>query len=274
MGLAIAGEVNLAATVSRQLKSAGIRGQPIGENALYGAHGVWDARRAFKGLPVVALSVLHNGADPEKSFVLGRALAPLRKQDVLILGSGFPTFHNFGRFSKPDRLRHGRVFGSWLTRTFATKDNAKRLQALSSWRSAPSGAMCHPEGDTHFTPTLVLAAAGQAPGKSVHQGSFSHILPNNSRDGAELHHWEFAGALLLNDGGKVKKRDDEEGEEVSAMAATSPQHWRQKLVQLFTKHNPKMLRKVDALLKEHKGNELALLQSVRAKYGEDVLSDP
>lgn len=76
---------------------------------------------------------------------------------------------------------------------------------------------------------------------------------------------------LLDDRAKVEEHDNKEGE----WAATpSPQQWRQKLVQLYTKHNPKMLRKVDALLKKHRGAELALLQSVRVKYGEDVGSGP
>ncbi|HWP52039.1 MAG TPA: 4,5-DOPA dioxygenase extradiol [Clostridia bacterium] len=75
----------------------------LGENAAidnsWGLdHGTWSVlHRVFPkaGIPVFQLSVDQN-ATPEQHFALGRALAPLREEGVLILGSG-SVVHNLTR---------------------------------------------------------------------------------------------------------------------------------------------------------------------------------
>jgi len=193
--MAIVGDKDLVSVVSGHLQSCNIQSRTIHNTALQGAHGLVDARRAFPGIPVVALSVLNNEASAHASFVLGEALAPLRKKHgMLILGSGLPTFHNFGLLKpgmKQQRVRHGLAFGTWLSRALATENREERLRMLASWRSAPSARECHPAGDTHFVPTLVLAAAGDTAGRSVHEDSHRKILAMAIREGAKLHHFEF-----------------------------------------------------------------------------------
>lgn len=48
-------------------------------------------------IPVVQLS-LQQGMDPDRRLTIGRALTPLRREGVLIIGSG-QTYHNMQIFS-------------------------------------------------------------------------------------------------------------------------------------------------------------------------------
>ena len=48
-------------------------------------------------IPCVQLSLINN-LDPESHFKLGKALSKLRKENMLILGSGF-TFHKHAGFN-------------------------------------------------------------------------------------------------------------------------------------------------------------------------------
>jgi 4,5-DOPA dioxygenase extradiol len=105
---------------------------------------------------------------------LGRALAPLADEDVLLLGSGHMT-HNLPELMQ--LLRRGQAqFGEetsaapYVTEFCQWVDSAVRAQgaegraALSAWESeAPHAPRAHPTSE-HFLPLLVArAAAGDAP---------------------------------------------------------------------------------------------------------------
>ena len=193
----IVGDSALAARVAGCLHAQEIpsRLSPADSRHPRGAHGIDDATLAFKSVPLVAISVAANGADARQSLSCGQALAPLREQGVLILGSGVPAFHNF------DLLRHGpkevervtAAFGGWLTDVLAIEDSQARLQALSKWQeAAPSAQQCHPGHDTHFSPTLVVAGACLEPGLPVHASTHRNIIPEAGPEGWPLmRHFEF-----------------------------------------------------------------------------------
>jgi aromatic ring-opening dioxygenase catalytic subunit (LigB family) len=115
-------------------------------------------------IPVVQLS-LHRSLDPGLHIAVGRALAPLRDEGVLILGSGMST-HNLrgldGRYAA--QLRQ---FDHWLTDAACHPDSTTRNLRLAGWLSAPQARVAHPHED-HLLPLMVVAgAAGEDQGRRV-----------------------------------------------------------------------------------------------------------
>jgi 4,5-DOPA dioxygenase extradiol len=99
-------------------------------------------------------------------MAIGRALMPLRSQNVLILGSGF-SFHNLRAFfsSRADALDPGNeAFQNWVVETCTSTSisAAQREAALLRWEDAPSARYCHPR-EEHLLPMHVCAAAGGGP---------------------------------------------------------------------------------------------------------------
>jgi len=101
-------------------------------------------------------------------FKLGQALAPLRRENILILASG-GAVHNLRDLARdgggtPDWAKR---FDDWL----ATAVEAGDTEALLDWERAPEARRAHPSED-HFLPIFVaMGAAGRgARGRRVHDG--------------------------------------------------------------------------------------------------------
>lgn len=107
-------------------------------------------------IPVVPLS-LKNTLDPAEHIALGKALAPLREEGILIVGSGM-SYHNMGAFRSPAATQPSAIFDAWLTKAI-TADPETREQALSDWAKAPMGRESHPR-EEHLIPLMVAAGAG------------------------------------------------------------------------------------------------------------------
>ena len=114
-------------------------------------------------IPVLQLS-LQADMDAAGHIALGKALAPLREQGVLIIGSGM-SFHNIPLMrsnlahSSPAAL----AFDQWLAEIVVLPE-AQRNQALTHWRQAPGARLAHPDAE-HLLPLHVVAgAAGRDPG--------------------------------------------------------------------------------------------------------------
>jgi aromatic ring-opening dioxygenase catalytic subunit (LigB family) len=107
-------------------------------------------------IPVVQLS-LKADLDPAEHMAVGHALAPLRDEGVLILGSGL-SFHNMRGFGDPRFSPVSDDFDAWLTGAVEAPD-AERDQALAHWAEAPSGRLSHPRED-HLLPLMVAEGAG------------------------------------------------------------------------------------------------------------------
>lgn len=124
-------------------------------------------------IPVLQLS-LKAGYDPAFHVAVGRALEPLRREGVLIIGSGL-SYHNL-RFPA-DAERSSKTFDDWLTTAVADPDPESRNRKLLQWSSAPAARNCHPQED-HLIPLMVAAgAAGSDVGRKtfkdfvvIHQG--------------------------------------------------------------------------------------------------------
>jgi len=159
------GEPELAARVVDLLKQAGL---PAGLSASRGYdHGVFvPLKVAFPEarIPVVTLS-LAGSLDPALHLAAGRALAPLRDEGVLIVGSGM-SFHNLLGYFRPETPERARAFDAWLTGAVESAA-AERDAALTGWRKAPFAAYAHPR-EEHLIPLLVAAGAGgDASGKRI-----------------------------------------------------------------------------------------------------------
>ncbi len=108
-------------------------------------------------IPVVQLS-LRDDLDPRAHLDVGRALAPLRAEGVLIVGSGM-SFHNMRGYGDPHFGPVSDRFDEWLTETVAAEP-AQREQRLLRWDEAPAARQSHPpRAEEHLLPLLVAAGA-------------------------------------------------------------------------------------------------------------------
>jgi 4,5-DOPA dioxygenase extradiol len=92
---------------------------------------------------------------------IGKALAPLRDEDVLILGSGY-SFHNLQVFFNPSAqtVQASIDFNNWLKKSILEQpDGNKMIEDLKRWDAAPGARVCHPR-EEHLLPLLMVAAAG------------------------------------------------------------------------------------------------------------------
>lgn len=114
-------------------------------------------------VPVVEMS-LDRSLDPAKHIAAGKALAPLRDEGVLIVGSGM-SFHNMRGYGNPQSTTLSQAFDEWLT-TAATSDAQTRSEALALWAEAPGGRFSHPR-EEHLLPLMVAAGTSEAAGEKV-----------------------------------------------------------------------------------------------------------
>lgn len=122
-------------------------------------HGAWTVLRHMwpdADVPVLEIS-LDATAWPKEHFELGRALAPLRDEGVLVLGSG-NIVHSFaGVRWEPDATPHAwaREFDAWVADALVRRD----YRALVDYESAagPAGRLSVPTNE-HYLPLLYAAA--------------------------------------------------------------------------------------------------------------------
>lgn len=105
-------------------------------------------------VPVLQMSM--PSLEPKVLFALGRALAPLRDEGVLIAGSGFLT-HNLRTFGNPELPAWAREFDAWVADVLAHGDIDKLLDYRTQ---APNVAMAHPTHE-HFVPVIFAAGAAE-----------------------------------------------------------------------------------------------------------------
>ncbi|MEG3191263.1 class III extradiol ring-cleavage dioxygenase [Lysobacter sp. D1-1-M9] len=131
----VPGAPDLAQRISGLLSDAGLSPQIRQGDGI--DHGVWvPLRRMYPqaDIPVVPLSVMPHG-DAAAHYAIGRALAPLRADGVLVIGSG-GFVHNLGDLDwhahdvplSPWALE----FSEWMHRALAGDD----LPALLDWQHA------------------------------------------------------------------------------------------------------------------------------------------
>lgn len=116
-------------------------------------------------VPIVLLS-LKSTYDPAEHIRVGQAIAPLRDEGVLIMGSGL-TYHNMRGFRRAESTPVANAFEAYLNDAISQPDAKLRNERLVHWQDAPGARLAHPRED-HLLPLMVVAgAAGDDTGHRV-----------------------------------------------------------------------------------------------------------
>ncbi|MDY6951354.1 MAG: class III extradiol ring-cleavage dioxygenase [Thermodesulfobacteriota bacterium] len=174
----VAGHPELAKEVVGMLNHAGLDARIDPSRGL--DHGAWVPLMLMypdANIPVVQLSI-QTELDPGHHLALGRALGPLRKDGVLILGSGGAT-HNLSEIHryKADALppEYAVAFDGWLEQAITQGDE----DALIHYKAkAPSALQNHPYPAEHFLPLFVPMGAGgpNGRGRVLHKAFMYGVL--------------------------------------------------------------------------------------------------
>ena len=180
------GDPALAARVRELAAAAGIA---VGDDPSRGFdHGTFSMMQPIRpeaDLPVVSLS-MKLGYDPAGHLALGRALAPLRDEGVVIMGSGL-TYHNLRMFDARAAEPSSR-FDAWLRHTLLALPPEERAAELMRWDAAPAARQAHPR-ENHLTPLMVaLGAAGADPATCIYSQAdlFGGITVSSWRFGEDV----------------------------------------------------------------------------------------
>jgi 4,5-DOPA dioxygenase extradiol len=151
------GAPDLAARAKALLGESGF---PVGEEAARGwDHGVFVPMKVAArdaDIPTLQLS-LRADLDPAAHIRAGAALAPLRDEGVLIVGSGM-SFHNMRTLGQDVQPQADR-FDDALSAAATDSDPKCRRVRVADWASLPDARFAHPR-EEHLLPLMVALGAG------------------------------------------------------------------------------------------------------------------
>lgn len=166
------GHPRLARKAVEMLTAAGWAAQADERRGL--DHGAWvPLLHLFpqSDVPVFQVS-LPSRLDAASAWAMGKALAPLAADGVLIVGSGSLT-HNLSEFRSHQSRDEAYVaeFAAWVREAVRAGDGARLRRTLED---APHAARAHPSTE-HFWPLLVAAGAARVQrGWQVIDGGIVH----------------------------------------------------------------------------------------------------
>lgn len=156
-----AGAPQLAVRIAQRLHAAGLPAQLDAKRPF--DHGAWVPLSLMypnADIPVLQLS-LPSHLGPELQTRVGRALASLRAQDILLIGSGSIT-HNLGALNwraGPEVITPwAKEFRDWMVEKLAADDEA----ALHHYRHLAPHAMRNHPSEEHLLPLFFARGAGDA----------------------------------------------------------------------------------------------------------------
>jgi 4,5-DOPA dioxygenase extradiol len=179
------GAPELAAKVRKLLRSAGTPVLDVpGRGLDHGAYVPLVEMYPAADVPVLQISM--PSLDPRQLMAIGRKLAPLRDEGVLVIGSGFFT-HNLRAITADDKVPTVMAeFDDWGRRALAAGDPDALLDFE---HKAPASRLAHPRTE-HFAPLFVTLGAAwpaSAP-SSTGPGSAWPSAPSSSAEtGQALH---------------------------------------------------------------------------------------
>jgi len=156
------GDLNLSNRVKSLLEQAGIPAQL--NNTRNFDHGVFIPLKLIypeADIPVVSMSVLDN-LSPTQHIAIGKALSPLRNEEILIIGSG-AVVHGFQA-----KEEQADAFVDELTQALTNSDEHERENVLINWeQKLPFARVNHPR-EEHFIPLhVIVGAAGSDRGEVI-----------------------------------------------------------------------------------------------------------
>ena len=166
------GSPELAQRVQDLLRTGGVAARLDPTRGFdHGTFSIMKPLYPYEDIPLVQLS-LDIGLDPALHLAVGRALAPLRDEGVLIVGSGL-SYHNLRDIWGARGHEPSRQFDAWLQRTLIHASPEERAERLLGWERAPFARAAHPRED-HLIPLMVaVGAAWDEPGAvTYHQDDF------------------------------------------------------------------------------------------------------
>lgn len=151
------GDASLSGQIQALFETQGIPSRLDYERGL--DHGAWAVLKLLypaADIPVIALSVNRNLTNGQQ-YQIGRALAALREQDIMIIGSG-GTVHNLRRIqwnaSNPEDWAVS--FDDWLHSKLVSWD----LEALFNYHAEAPYARDAVPTNEHFIPLLLAMGSG------------------------------------------------------------------------------------------------------------------
>jgi 4,5-DOPA dioxygenase extradiol len=174
------GHPELAARTIELLRGAGWPAEAEPSQGL--DHGAWVPIRFLypdADVPVFQVS-LPAGLTPERAYALGQALAPLRDEGVLVVGSGSLThnLYEFRQYADGEEAQYAREFAAWVRQAIEARDDQRLVNTLEI---APHARRAHPTSE-HFLPLLVAAgaAAGEREVRTLEGGITYGMLSMDS----------------------------------------------------------------------------------------------
>jgi 4,5-DOPA dioxygenase extradiol len=174
----------LAARVEAILGGATMGGDAVERGTRRGLdHTTWmPLRHMFPAADVPVLEIAYPLLLPEPEvFALGRRLAPLRDEGVMVLGSGGMT-HNLASVdldapSSASVPAWSREFDAWAAERLTARD----VDVLIDWRhKAPAADLAHPDDGGHFR--VLLFALGVASGSGAASTTPATTFPSGGFD--------------------------------------------------------------------------------------------
>jgi 4,5-DOPA dioxygenase extradiol len=158
------GQPQLAQQISELVKAGGFDCKLVADRGY--DHGMFVPMMLLypeAEIPCVQLSLI-KGLDAAQHIRLGECLAPLREQNVMIIGSGM-SFHNLQAVfagEQPQYKAASDQFDEWLVTTLsdANLSRAEQQKALEHWDAAPHARFCHPR-EEHLLPLHVCFGAAK-----------------------------------------------------------------------------------------------------------------
>jgi len=168
-------------------------------------HGAWVPLMLMlpeAKIPVVQVSLMP-GLSPACQMAMGRTLAPLRDEGVLIVGSGSFTHNLRALMRGPGMAQHGvpvepwvTAFREWMIETMTDGIRSGDFTRFCDYRAqAPNAAHAHPT-DEHLMPLYVaLGAAMGQPSQATPGGvQAQHVVDTVTYGSLAMDSFRFDGA--------------------------------------------------------------------------------
>lgn len=160
------GDQTLAAEIAERLRESGFETVVDQDRGL--DHGAWvPLRIAYPEAKTPVVEVSFPPETPPRDLVrIGRAMAPLREREVLLVGSG-GMVHNLFAPGEPEKFAEpydwAREFDAWVVKRVEAGD----VKSLLGWKSAPHADKAHPSTE-HFDPIFFVMGALGSGDRATH----------------------------------------------------------------------------------------------------------